>query len=188
MRENQTKTAQLTQALTGLGVQAADLQTISFQVVNLWAPVPALPAATMMPQLGQPGFAQETQFGSYHARNILRVNVRQAARAGEVVDVATRAGVNVSGGLTFQAADEGAARRTVLEAAGKDARAKAETLAAAAGRQLGDAVSITEECIVSNGTYSALRSTMPMLMGPGTPALAGELEYYARVTAAFRMQ
>jgi len=188
LRENQTRTAQLQQALAGLGVQPPDLQTISLNVMSLWAPFPSLPAAPMMPQLGQPGFSQESQFGSYHARNILRVNVRQAGRVGEIVDIATRAGVNVSGGLAFQASDEAAARRTVLEAAGKDARAKAETLAAAAGKQLGDAISITEECIVSNGTLSTLRSTMPLAIGPGVPQVAGELEYYARVSAAFRLQ
>jgi uncharacterized protein YggE len=186
LRDCQSKTTQLAQMLGGLGVQANDIQTISLNVMSQWSPLQALPGPAAMPQLGQPGF--EPQFGSYHARNILRVTVRQAARVGEVLDAATRAGVTVSGSLTFQASDEAAARRTVLEAAGRDARSKAETLATAAGKQVGDAIALSEDCIVSNGTYSTLRSMMPLAIGPGSPQVAGELEYYARVSATFRLQ
>ncbi len=75
-----------------------------------------------------------------------------------------------------------------MEAAGKDARSKAETLATAAGKQLGDPVSITEEIVASNGVYSAMRAQMPWAFGANMPAVAGELEYYARVTASFRFQ
>jgi uncharacterized protein YggE len=198
LRDNQSKLTQVAQALHPLGVQAADLQTISQNVVNLYAPVvmQALPGYGM-PQIGQANFSAygsgqglppDIQFGSYHARNVIRVNVREAARVGEVVDAATRAGATVAGAFQFKASDEAAARRATLEAAGKDARAKAETLAAAAGRQIGDAISISEELIASNGAYTALRSAMPFVFGAGTPQVAGELEYYARVSASFRLQ
>ena len=163
-------------------------------VANVYAP--ALAAPYGVPQIagGFPGFAPqpslqpEIQFGAYHARSTLRVTVREAARAAEVADALVKAGANLVGGLSYRASDEAAARKSALEAAGKDARAKAEALAAAAGKQVGDPVAISEDVIASNGVYSAMRAQMPWAFGPNTPPAAGELEYYARVTANFRFQ
>ena len=195
LRDTHLKTSQIGQAISTLGVSQGDLQTISLNVYNTYAPV--LPGFGGLPQIGQGGFAPyaagavaqpEVQFGSYHAKNTLRVNVREAGRLGEIVDAATRAGATVVGGLTFKASDEPGARRAALEAAGRDARGKAETLAAAAGKQVGEPVSISEDVVATNGAYAALRSAMPFAFGPGTPAATGELEYYARVSATFRLQ
>ena len=198
LHDNQSKTAQVAQAVGALGVQPADIQTISMNVYSLYSPLmQGLPSASAIPQIGQSSFSPfptspymqpDVQFGSYHARNTLRVNVREPGRVGEIVDAAARAGATVTGGFSFQVSDEAAARRTLLEAAGRDARAKAETLAAAAGKQVGDPISITEDCIVSNGAYAALRQAAPFAFGVGAPRVAGELEYYARVSASFRLQ
>jgi uncharacterized protein YggE len=126
--------------------------------------------------------------GSYQARNTVRVNVREPGRVGEIVDAVTRAGANIVGGFSFRASDEAQARRSALEAAGKDARSRAESLAAAAGKQLGDPITLTEEITASDGAYMALRSAMPFAFGAGAPPAIGELEYYARVSATFRLQ
>jgi len=182
LRDNQIKLTQITQALQAVGVQAHDLLTISQNMINLYTPMMQALPAYGMPQ--QP----DLQFGSYHARNVLRVHVRDTARAGEIVDAATRAGAIVAGTFLFKASDEASARRATLEAAGKDARVKAETLAAAAGKQIGDPISISEELIASNGVYTALRSAVPFAFGAGAPQVTGELEYYARVSASFRLQ
>jgi len=104
------------------------------------------------------------------------------------MDAATRAGAIISGVFQFKASDEATARRATLEAAGKDARVKAETLAAAAGKQIGDPISISEELIASNGVYAAFRAAMPFAFGAGSPHVTGELEYYARVSASYRLQ
>ncbi len=198
LRDNQAKTTQVTQAVGPLGVQAADVQTISLNVFNLYAPLmQALPAYGAVPQIPQaplssygnaPAGPADLQFGSYQARNTLRINVREPGRVGEVVDAVTRAGAAVVGAFSFRATDEANARRIALEAAGKDARARAETLAAAAGKQLGDPVTVTEEVTATNGAYMALRAAMPFAFGAGAPQVVGELEYYARVSATFRLQ
>jgi len=197
MQEHQNKTTQLAQAASALGVQRADLQTVSLNVFNLYAPLPP-GAAYGAPQLtgaGYVGFTAPTgalspdiQFGVYKARSVVRVTVRDAARAGDVADALVRAGATLAGGVAYHAADEAGARKSALEAAGKDARMKAEILATTAGKTLGDPVAITEDIVASNGVYSALRAQMPWAFGPDTPAAAGELEYYARVTANFRFQ
>jgi len=204
LRDNQARTVQLSQAVTGLGVQQQDVQTISLDVSNLYSPVmQTLPGYGGIPQLGQalgqgqgafPAFATgaplqpDLQFGSYQARHTLRLRVRDSNRAGEILDTVARAGASTIGPFSFKAPDEASARRAALEAAGKDARSKAETLAAAAGRKVGDAIAISEDIVASNGTYTTLRSAFPFAFGAGAPQVAGELEYYARVSASFRFQ
>jgi hypothetical protein len=198
LRDNQVKTLQVTQALGPLGVQQTDLQTISMRVHSVFAPgAQALPPYAGAPQIGQGGFSlyptaanvqPDVQIGSYYASHTLRINVREPGRVGEIADAAARAGATILGAFSFRATDEAGARRAALEAAGKDARMKAEALATAAGKQLGDPVAITEDLTASNGAYMALRATMPFAFGAGAPEVAGELEYYARVSAAFRFQ
>jgi hypothetical protein len=131
---------------------------------------------------------QDVQFGSYQVRNLLRVTVRETARVGEVVDALARAGASLAGGFSFRVADEAGARKAVLDEAARDARSKAETLAAAAGKHIGDPQTIVEDLVAANGVYAALRAQAPFAFGQGTPSTAGELEYYARVTASFRLQ
>jgi uncharacterized protein len=197
LRENQSKTQQVTQAIAPAGVQPADVETVSMKVQNLYAPVaPPLPMYAGMPQIGFAGFpafqagqsAQpETQFGTYVATKILRVNVREPGRVGDAADASARAGATILGAFRLRATDEPAARRAALEAAGKDARQKAEVLASASGRQIGDAIAISEDIVASNGMYSALRAALPFAFGAGAPEQIGELEYYARVSVNFRL-
>src|SRR5262249_44729142 len=197
MRGNHAKTVQIAQAVSPLGVQQGDFQPISLRVQSLYSPViPSLPAYGGVPQIGQGVFSPyaagaalqpEVQFGSYVASNTLRVNVRDAGRAGEIADLAVRAGAMLIGGVRFHPVDEASARRAVLEAAAKDARLKAETLAAASGKQVGDPVVITEDLVASNGTYVTLRTMAPFAFGAGAPEAVGELEYYARVSANYRL-
>ncbi len=197
LRDNQLKTSQVTQTLSPLGVQQTDLQTISMRVNSIWPAMPALAAYAATPQIGPGAYApypvaanmqHDVQFGSYQASHTLRIQVREPGRVGEVADAAARAGATVLGAFSFRAADESAARRAALEAAGKDARTKAESLAAAVGKQVGDAIAIREDIVTSNGAFMAMRAAMPFAFGAGAPDVAGELEYYARVSAAFRFQ
>jgi uncharacterized protein YggE len=198
IQNHQTKTTQIAQAVSALGVQRSDLQIISQNVVNGYAPLMQALPQYGLPQIGQGGLnaftaptalQPELQFGTTHqARSVLRVNVRDAVRVGEIADALVMAGATLASGLSYRAGDEAGARKLALDAAVKDARAKAETVAIATGKKLGDAVGIIEDLVVSNGVYSALRAQMPWAFGPDTPFAAGELEYYARVTASFRFQ
>jgi uncharacterized protein YggE len=186
LQEHQTRSAQLAQAVAPLGVQRDDLQSISLNVFNVYAPV--LPMLSPFAGAQQIGPGMDIQFGSYQVRNLVRVRVRETARVGEVVDTLAKAGAALAGGFSFHVADEAGARRSALDAAARDARSKAETLAAAAGKQVGDPQAIFEDVVAANGVYAALRTQAPFAFGPGTPTSAGELEYYARVTASFRFQ
>src|SRR5579863_1250507 len=145
LKDHQARTTQIAQAVSPLGVQRGDLQTVSMSVTNAFGPpLQALPPYGV-PQIGPVGFGgfagsppvqPDIQFGAYQARSMVRVNAREAARAGDIADVLVKAGATLTGGLSYRALDETGARKSALEAAGKDARAKAEVLAVAAGKQL----------------------------------------------------
>ena len=90
MKEHQTRVGQIAQAVADFGLKPGDLQTVSLNVVNLFSPMaPAMPAF---------GYGGETQLGSYQVRNIIRVNVRDSGRVGEIVDTLTKAGTALVGG------------------------------------------------------------------------------------------
>jgi uncharacterized protein YggE len=226
LASNQAKTTQILQSAASLGVQQADVQTISLNLYSVYSPVTqtwggpqqilsafsgvAQPLPVMggapqtvsayaaLPQIGQASplspysaaspAQSEIQYGSYQARSTLRVNVREVGRLGEIADTVARAGATAVGGFSFRTADDTRARRMALEAAAKDARAKAESLAAAVGRQIGDPVVVSEDVLASNGADASLRSAFPLAFGVGAPNVTGAFEYYARVSVTFRLQ
>jgi len=110
LNDNQLKSAQVAQAVAPLGVQQADLQTISLNVYNLYRPVRALPGYGSLPMIGSGGFPAygagaasvpaEIQSAVYHARNIIRLNVRDPRRLGEIVDAVARTGAVIAGSLS----------------------------------------------------------------------------------------
>jgi hypothetical protein len=82
----------------------------------------------------------------YRVTNTVRAKIRALDRAGELIDAAVAAGGNdvVVQGVGFLIEDDKALLVAAREAAWTDAQAKAEQLAALAGRSLGQVVSISE--------------------------------------------
>lgn len=80
----------------------------------------------------------------FEARQSVRVTVRDAERAGTLVEIAVRAGATPVEGPRFYIADQRALLRRALVGALRDARAKAAALAAEAGLTLGVPTSIRE--------------------------------------------
>ena len=86
---------------------------------------------------------------AYNANSTLAIRVTKMDAVGEVIDIAFGAGANTLNGISFSASDTEEAKEAALKAAVKDARAKAEILAEAAG------LSITGiETIQEGSTYS----------------------------------
>ena len=80
----------------------------------------------------------------YQVSNNITVTKKQIGEAGKLLQAAIAAGVNTSSGLSFSVSDPERGRDHGLHAAFDDARAKANLLAAAAGRTLGQALAISE--------------------------------------------
>lgn len=110
----------------------------------------------------------------YTANNLVTVTVRDISQTGPVIDAATGAGATDVNGITFRVADQAAAETQAREQAVKAARAKADTIAAAAGTQITGIISISETSApvpfpvaydMAAGRATAESAPMPVLAG-----------------------
>jgi uncharacterized protein len=112
-------------ALRQAGVARADIQTAE---------------VSLSPRMSENG----EEIVGYTATNTVSANVRKLAGAGDVIDAAVGAGANQVYGPNLLSSDQDAAYRSALKAAVAEARVKAETLASAAGKTLGQITAISE--------------------------------------------
>jgi uncharacterized protein YggE len=98
----------------------------------------------------------ETVVG-YDAANEVEVTVRDLDTVGQVLDAAVDAGANVAGGISFRVSDANEGLDEALAEAVQDARAKAETMAAAADAGIGEVMTIVEQAGGQPGPYYAER-------------------------------
>jgi uncharacterized protein len=83
--------------------------------------------------------------GHYRASNTVTVTIRDLAKVGSVLQVASDAQANTAYGIQFDLEDDAALVNEARKLAIADARAAAEELAKLTGVELGEIVSITEE-------------------------------------------
>ena len=92
----------------------------------------------------------------YSITNTMTIRTDEIDMIGAYIDAAFAAGANSFDSINFTVADDSAARRQALELAVQDARSKAETIALASGKALGDMLCITEG---SQENYAFYNST-----------------------------
>jgi uncharacterized protein len=112
-------------ALRQAGVARADIQTSE---------------VSLSPRMNDNG----EEIVGYTATNTVTANIRKLADAGTVIDAAVGAGANQVYGPNLLSSDQDTAYRNALKAAVAQARSKAETLAGAAGKTLGQITAISE--------------------------------------------
>jgi uncharacterized protein len=118
--------AQIASAVKKQGIAAKDIQTQDVSVYPQTA--------------GQHGKQVIT---SYQASLSVQVEVREIAKLGAVISAANAAGANTISGPTFTIADPSPVRAKAIAAAVADARQSAEAMAHAAGKSVGDVVSMS---------------------------------------------
>jgi hypothetical protein len=129
---------------------------------------------------------QPTQVVGYVAQNQVRVTVRDVARTGILLDAAVSAGANLAGQVQFGVRDESPMRRQALEQAVRDARARAEAIATAAGLRVTGVQSLQDES-PSGPTAPEFAPRGAMLAadaGP-VPVQPGTLAVTARVRVVY---
>lgn len=138
-QENQAVLARIMEALEEAGIADKDVQTANY---NIWA---------------QQDYEKEgkERITGYRVSNIVRIKVRDISRIGEVLAAVTNAGANSVNGIQFSVSDSDALEAAAREAAMADARAIAESLAALAGVELGQVLTIS--------TANAPHMPMPMM-------------------------
>lgn len=170
LAQNATRADAVIRALTELGIPREDIGTSSFGLNPEYA----------RPERGAE--QQEPRIVGYRAYNMLRVEVDDAERVGEVIDTAAGAGGNRIGGPSFRIADPEPLRMRALDAAVSRARAEAEVLAAALGMTLGDPLRV-ETSYDGGQPPMPMGRTMALEADVGTPIEPGT----STVTASVRI-
>ena len=176
MDANSTAMAAVVAAVKNAGVAENDIRTTGINLV---------------PQYSQPrpGDQSPSVVVGYRAMNNVSVTVQDVARTGDVLDAAISAGANSTGGVQFSVKDSSGFRQRALEAAARDARAKADALAGGLGLHVTGIISVTEQ-----GTSGPQpRQAQPLAAAsaadsgaaPPPPVQPGELTLRARVQVVF---
>lgn len=128
----------------------------------------------------------------YQASNQVSVRVRDLGRLGPIVDACVSAGGNQVGGVSFGLSDPTSARNDARTRAMREARARADLYAAAAGLRVHRIISITE------GGGMAVPPPIPMMAmarmdaapppPPPPPVAAGEITTTATVAVMFELR
>ncbi len=175
MDANSAAMASVISAMEAAGIEKRDLQTANFSIQPRYHHA--------RPQAG--GEREAPQIIGYVVRNSLTVRVRDIELVGDILDQSVSLGVNEGGRITFTNADPSAAIKQARVAAVRDARARAETLAEAAGVALGEVLQISEQSFVP-GPVPVARAEMAMARAAdAVPIATGENSYRVTVNMAF---
>jgi len=117
-------------ALTGMGVEAADIRTSNLSV------------SPVFDEVRTPRVAP--RIVAYRVANTVTVLVREPDRLGEILDALLTGGANTLNGVRFFVARDEALQDQLRVAAVRDARRRAAMMAEAAGATLGPVVTIRE--------------------------------------------
>lgn len=117
----------ISNVLQDLGVEEKDIQTSNFNVY---------PTERYDPMTGQ------VEGRYFVVENTVNVTVRNLSSLGEVLSAVVEAGANTIYGINFNVDDRNAAIAEARQLAIADAQAKAQTIAEAAGVQLGELINI----------------------------------------------
>jgi uncharacterized protein YggE len=127
---------------------------------------------------------QRTQKG-YVGRHTITVKFDDVGRAGEVVATAIGAGANDMSGIRFDRRDRRTLEQEALKLAVQDARARADALAAGAGRVVDRIVRIAEEgapSAAAGGPAATFRAAVAeSMVVSDAPIAQGDVEIRARV-------
>ena len=165
-RRNTEAMRPLLDKLRAAGVPADAVRTIGYDVQYEW------------------DFVDNKRVGrGYVARNTVEIRVDAVERVGELLEVAGTGGATNLGGVRFDFKDRAAHEREALKLAVVEARAKADALAAAAGRTVDRVLRIDEDGASRPGPMPVLAMMRQADAGGAAPPIAaGEAEVAASVS------
>lgn len=126
LQDNSGKAQAISSTLTGLGVEAKDIQTSAFNVYP-------------QQQFGPSG---EVIGNEYVVENTVFVTVHDLQNLGKMLDAAISSGANTIHGIQFDVSDKASALTKARQMAIEDARKNAQELASAAGVELGELITL----------------------------------------------
>jgi uncharacterized protein YggE len=123
----------------------------------------------------------------YQASLSVQVKVRDIAKLGEVISAANDAGANTISGPSFTIADPAPVRAEAIDKAVADARTSAEAMAKAAGKSVGEVLSLSSSDVGMVGPmYSS--ADMAGSAKAAVPIEPGQLDVTATVVVVFELK
>lgn len=164
--------AEVLGSLTAAGLPAADIRTAGIEVTPTWD--------------HDGNRAVRTGFT---VTNRISALVRDLELVGAVLDAGLESGATGLDGVSFQLADATGDATQARRLAVEDARARAATIAEAAGGTLGRLVSITEDAVPGPTPRPAMRmAALAAESFSPTPVLPGSIEVAVTVTAEWEVE
>lgn len=169
-QENATAMNRVLSAIATLGIPPNMIRTSNYLV---------------QPQYSTMTLAANRNITGYQATNQITITLTDLSKLGTVSDTLVHNGANQLGGVGFTIADPKPLADRARTAAVNDARAKAETLANAAGVRLGPLLNIQEGPGVFQPTPFAARAAIGVAE---TPIEIGEQPIVVAVTLTYAIQ
>jgi uncharacterized protein YggE len=170
LSRNTSAMASLIAGLKAAGIDAKDIQTSSFQVE---------------PRYTNPIEGQTAVINGYRVTNQVEVIVRNLDRLGQVMDSLVALGANQMSGLTFDVSKAETLKDEARTQAIANALRRAKLIAAAAGAEVGDVVSIAEDAAQFRPAAVPMARTMK---AEAVPIERGSQTLEARVTVTWALK
>jgi len=171
LRENNTIVSTLMTTLDNAGVEHKDRQTSNFSV--------------------SPRYSRErNESGShkidgYRVSNQVKIIVRDLDKLGALLDALVKSGSNKLGSIQFGLSSQESLTDKARLLAVENARSRAELYAKAAGRRVGEVLSISESAVAM--PRPMMRNAMMMESAADVPVSVGESEISATVHMVFKL-
>ena len=123
----------------------------------------------------------------YLATNVVRVEINDMNKIGDVIDAGIGAGANRLEGLSFQLKDDTLLRKKALREAVLNAREKAESIADALDLHLGRILEITEEGVQTVRPQFRVQR-MAVAAAESTPVEPGKIQVSASVIIGYQIE
>ena len=152
------------------GIEAKDIQTSMFNVE---------------PRYTHPRDGTAPVIDGYRVSNQVEIVVRDLSSLGGLLDKLVTLGANQMHGLAFEVSEADTLKDAARKEAVANARRRAELLAGAAGAEVGDVVTITEEVHFDGPRPMAMRASVAK---EAAPIESGTATLEARVTVTWRLK
>ncbi|TVX88038.1 SIMPL domain-containing protein [Paenibacillus agilis] len=171
---NAEKFDKVKKALTSHGVDNKDVKTVQFSV--------------------QPQYSykenQEPKIVGYEARHQVKVSYRKLSQLGDLVDVVSKAGANDISDISFGIENIESLELQALEKAVANGTKKAQALAKASGRQLGQVLTISEtgsDFSIPRLAVAEMANDQMAKVAPSAPQ-AGQVKIQVNVQLQFELK
>ncbi|HCU21756.1 MAG TPA: hypothetical protein DF698_02465 [Candidatus Atribacteria bacterium] len=164
--EVNTKMEDLVKSVKDFGINEADIKTQSLSYYQ-------------EPKGGQ-------NPGQWQVNNTIEIILRDIDRASDLADLLAKSGANNVYGPNFSMDETNTAEKSLYDAAIKDAKDKAESIATASGKKLGKVISVNDGG--NNGNVYPMYAKLDSGMGGGAVTEPGSTTVYKNLTVTFELK